>query len=225
MFWTEIAIDLTGATLIDFVMIEGASRWASFTSATFCGNTFFIETDFPEYVNFEYATFSGDTHFVKTNFKGDARFRNATINGNARFGGIMKSQEVTFSKSADFEGVHFNRGASFAEATFSGTARFGNLTQEKSATFVGKASFWGSHFSSGADFAETEFLDKAEFRDAYFASKAPSSLPKWGVPTTDFRSAKFTKGTPPEVAHFTDRQRAGTFGCARDREHEKQDPS
>lgn len=41
VFWPGMAIDLTGATLVDFVMVKGAFWWASFKGARFVGMTVF----------------------------------------------------------------------------------------------------------------------------------------------------------------------------------------
>ena len=203
VFWEGMDLDLTGAFLFDFTMVEGDIRWASFKAATFMGNTLFLDMAFPDYTNFKEATFLGDTRFIGTTFTGDAQFEDATFRNIAAFGGYLKSQVVSFAGQAKFQGATFDGQTSFSEATFNGRAYFDKSRTEKPATFAGEVSFWGAQFKSSANFTNTTFADKAEFKNVFFAAKK-ASRPTLDA-TTNFRSATFAQGIPPEVAPFLDR--------------------
>jgi hypothetical protein len=204
-FWDSMDLDLTGAYLIDFVIIESDLRWASFKATTFAGTTIFLDMSFPDYANFDEATFLEDTHFSGTTFTGDARFENATFKSSVEFGGYLKSQAVSFARQAKFQGTTFGGRTSFSEATFNGRAYFGESRTGNPTTFAGKTSVWGSRFKSSANFTNTTFADEAEFKNVSFDAKKPPSFPTLEA-TTNFRSATFAQGVPPEVAPFLNRQ-------------------
>lgn len=202
VFWPQMAIDLTGATLVDFVMIKGSFRWASFKSVTFTGTTLFAETRFPGHSPFDHTIFDGTAHFVSTAFDGDARFKHATFNSPVSFGGYLKTQNVTFKKAAQFSGAMFNDSADFSGALFQGAADFSKSGSGSAATFAGSASFWGAQFKESARFSDVDFQDAATFTEAVFTADAAKVVPEFGVPTTDFRSAAFAQGVPPQVEHY-----------------------
>ena len=105
-FWKNIRLDLTGATLIDFNLINGVMADANFHRATFSGDA-----------SFGGATFSGAARFGGATFSGAASFSGAAFSGAARFGG------ATFSGDAVFGGTTFSGAAVFGGATFSGARR------------------------------------------------------------------------------------------------------
>ena len=95
-FWNNIRLDLSGATLIDFNLVErrdgrrqlpqgGLRRRRRLHRAAFSGDA-----------RFGGATFSGDASFSGATFSGDARFGGATFSGDALFG------ETAFSGDASF---------------------------------------------------------------------------------------------------------------------------
>ncbi|MBN9747901.1 hypothetical protein DMP23_43615 [Amycolatopsis sp. A1MSW2902] len=201
--WKELSVDLTGATLIDFAVLDSDIAWSSFKKCKFFGSTLFMNTSLPRYANFEGAHFFGGTHFVSVTFKGDARFRGVTFYEAARFGGLMQQEEVTFSGSAKFEGTTFWGIASFPSAVFIGPASFGKLNQDTAAIFNGEAYFGETAFRSSANFNGVQFLGEAYFRKSFFSARGPSGPPKFGAATTDFRSTIFAEGIPAEVIEFT----------------------
>lgn len=205
-FWAGMDLDLTGALLIDFLLIEGGFHRASFKAATFAGTTLFLDMSFPHYAAFDEATFVGDTHFSGTTFSGDARFENATFRSSVEFGGYLKSHAAKFTGQAKFQGVTFGGDTSFSEAIFNGWTYFGKSRTGKPATFDGKVTFRGAHFNTSAKFTNTTFADEAVFKDVSFHAKKPSRVPTLDA-TTDFRSATFTLGIPPEVTPFLDQER------------------
>ena len=89
-FWSNIRLDLTGATLIDFDLVNGVMADASFHRAAFSGATLFGG-----------AVFSGAARFGGAAFRGDAWFGEATFGGAARFG------EAAFGDGAD--ALHFEQ--------------------------------------------------------------------------------------------------------------------
>lgn len=195
-FWRDIAINLAGATLIDFALLDGAPRWASFKSATFTGPTVIAATTFPDYTSFEGARFTGSVNIVESTFQGKAQFDGATFDDIAIFDGWLQSERVTFQNEAGFQKAKFNKRTSFSGARFHRSASY------REATFDGEASFHSARFLSDADFGDAVFAGKADFTAATFAA-GPPGIPQLGVPTTSFISTTFTEGVPPEVVRFT----------------------
>ena len=187
-FWNSIRLDLTGATLIDFSLVNGVmtdanfrgatfSRDASFGGATFTGPARFGGAIFSGAARFGGATFSRGAQFCEATFSRDARFRGATFTGPARFGG------ATFSRGASFSGVIFTGAARFGGATFSRGAQFGG------ATFTGGARFGGAAFGGDAGFRGAAFGGDAGFRRAAFGGDA------WFDKATFGRGAWFGEAT------------------------------
>ena len=166
-FWNNIRLDLTGATLIDFNLVNGVMADANFHGATFSGDAWFGEV-----------TFSGAASFGGATFTGDASFGGATFSGAARFGG------ATFSAAAQFGGATFSAAASFGGATFSGDALFGR------AIFRGAANFPEAAFRGDALFGEAAFSRGAGFRRAAFGGVAGFHKVAFGG-DAGFRKAAF----------------------------------
>ena len=148
-FWDNIRLDLTGATLIDFNLVNGVMAGANFRGATFSRDT-----------SFSGATFTSAARFGRAIFLGPARFGGATFGRDAQFG------EATFSHDARFRGATFGGAARFGEATFSRDAQFGG------ATFGGAARFGDATFSRDAQFAGAIFTGDAWFAGAAFGGSA-----------------------------------------------------
>lgn len=155
---TDIDIDLTGATLIDFNLRDCRVGTARFGGATFRGDASFAWATFNR-AEFGEATFTGDAEFTRASFRGNAEF------GGAVFGGIAGFVWAAFTGDAGFAWADFSR-AEFGKVTFNGVARFGR------ATFSEDAEFGGSRFAGDADFAWATFSRLAWFSGALFSRNA-----------------------------------------------------
>lgn len=107
-FWSDIDLDLTGATLIDFTMTKCALRSVSFTKAKFCGDAWFYRMTFPKDTDFEEATFANKSYFLMATFSGNTRFDNATFSGDTSFGDPFLPDSAKFTRAADFRSATFN---------------------------------------------------------------------------------------------------------------------
>ena len=191
-FWNNIRLDLTGATLIDFNLVNGVMADANFRRAAFSGDASFGGAPSPATPGsrgglqrrrqvrgaafsgdalFGGAAFTGDASFREAAFSGDALFGEATFNRGAgfrraAFGGVAGFRKATFTGDAWFDKATFTGDASFGEATFTGDAGFGK------ATFTGGAWFDKATFSRGASFGEAAFTGDAWFGEATFGRGA-----------------------------------------------------
>ena len=180
-FWPGIRLDLAGATLIDFNLVNGVMADVNFTGATLSGGAWFDGATFSRAwfdgvtfdgeANFQGATFNGGVRFVEAAFNGDGSFREATFSGGVRFvqaafNGEVEFGEATFSGGALFGGATFRGGALFRKATFSGDAGF------VQATFSRGARFDGASFGGGTLFRGATFGDGTSFRGATFSRGA-----------------------------------------------------
>ncbi|SMC98643.1 pentapeptide repeat-containing protein [Kibdelosporangium aridum] len=168
-FWPAIDIDLSGATLIDFTLLDGRVGRAWFDEASFTGFTTFDLTEFTADTSFQAATFAGEAWFMGTKFAGSALFMGAKFSGNTMITDAEFANEATFNYAefADrpaFSGTKFADGASFAEVKFPEGAFFA------ATKFEGDAWFRETVFAGDADFSEAEFAGDAEFTDDGFAS-------------------------------------------------------
>jgi uncharacterized protein YjbI with pentapeptide repeats len=178
-FWKNICLDLTGATLIDFNLVNGVMADANFRRAAFAGDASFSGAAFTGDAWFGGAAFSGDALFGEAAFTGDASFREAAFSGDALFG------EAAFSRGAGFRRAAFGGVAGFLKVTFAGDAWFDK------ATFTGHASFGETTFTRDAWFHKATFT-----RDAWF-DKATLSR------GASFGEAAFTGGAWFGEAAFT----------------------
>jgi Pentapeptide repeats (9 copies) len=181
-FWNNICLDLTGATLIDFNLINGIMADANFHRAAFTGDASFSGAAFTGDASFSGAAFTGDASFSGAAFTGDASFREAAFRGNglfggaafsrgagfrrAAFGGVAGFHKVTFADDAWFDKATFTKHASFGEATFTRDARFDK------ATFTRDAWFDGATFSRDARFDKATFTGNAGFGEVTFGGGA-----------------------------------------------------
>ncbi|XVV11303.1 pentapeptide repeat-containing protein [Actinoplanes sp. CA-131856] len=85
-FWPHLDLDLTGATLIDWVAREGQLGRAQFDDAVFFGTA-----------DFSGVTFSGEARFGGAEFHGAATFDRAVFYGDVRFGDATFGSPPTFS--------------------------------------------------------------------------------------------------------------------------------
>jgi Pentapeptide repeats (9 copies) len=181
-FWNDICLDLTGATLIDFNLVNGVMADADFHRAAFAGDTLFSGAAFSGDARFGGAAFNGDALFDRTTFGGDASFREAAFRGDALF------DEAAFGRDAGFRRTAFGRDAGFRKvtlagdawfdrATFAGHASFGEATFTRDAwfdkaAFTGDAWFDKAAFSRGASFDEATFTGDAGFGEVTFGGDA-----------------------------------------------------
>jgi Pentapeptide repeats (9 copies) len=207
-FWDNIRLDLSGATLIDFDLVNGVTADANFHRAAFAGDASFDEAAFNGAAGFGGVVFGGDASFGGAAFTGAARFGGATFTGAARFGGATFTgaasfPEAAFGGDALFSGATFSRGAGFRRAEFGGAANFhraafGGVAGFRKTAFAGHAGFgevafiadaWFDKavFSGDASFDEAEFSGDAGFGDASFAGDA------WFDETIFSRGAWFAK--------------------------------
>ena len=142
-YWRDISLDLTGATLFDFDLVDGALAKANFAGATFSGNAKFTGATFSGVVWFNGATFRSDVWFDKTTFINIAWFHKATFSDDAwfiytTFSFGARFRWAVFSGDARFEGARISGDAEFNEATFSGSASFTSATFSRDALFDGQ---------------------------------------------------------------------------------------
>uniref|UniRef100_UPI003F495093 pentapeptide repeat-containing protein n=1 Tax=Saccharothrix espanaensis TaxID=103731 RepID=UPI003F495093 len=180
-FWSDIDLDLTGATLVNLDLSHCRSRRTVFTGATFAGNagfagaTFagnagFVGARFGDYALFAGVTFAGHAGFDQVTFTEPARFAKATFGGAARFTGAK------FGGVAWFDAATFAGDARFTEATFAGHAmftgaRFSMLAWFDQAMFAGHAGFDQVTFTESARFDQTMFAGLAGFEQARFIER------------------------------------------------------
>lgn len=180
-FWTEMDLDLTGATLIDFSMSDTAPGASDYSRATFIGVTSFNRIAFTRGVEFRGATFGEMVSFDSTTFRTHASFNRGTflggaifnevIFGHAYFTGANFKGKVTFTKArfendANFESAQFAGGVSLRNTIFEGCGLFDQTE------FTGHCEFDGAVFKETARFGEVKFLKNASFDRAIFHQQA-----------------------------------------------------
>jgi len=189
-FWQDIRLDLTGAALIDFNLVDAVITGASFRRAAFSGDASFSGATFSGNAQFGGATFGRDASFSGAIFSRDARFSGAAFGGDALFGGAAFNGDASFPEAAFtgdalFGEAAFSRRAAFRRATFGGDAEF------RKAIFTGDAWFDKAAFGRGAWFGEVTFSGDAGFRKATFTGDA------------GFDKAAFGRGAWFDGAAFT----------------------
>jgi uncharacterized protein YjbI with pentapeptide repeats len=145
-FWTDIDIDLTAATLIDFDLTGAVIRTARFEHAEFNGVTRFRTAQFTSNALFTGAQFRSAASFGGARFDCRADFVEAQFSGTAAF------HEATFPEGVRFDGVRFNEGTDFAEV------QFGHITMFTGVQFGGPALFGGVQFSGTVPSEVSPFL-------------------------------------------------------------------
>lgn len=214
-FWSDITLDLTGATLIDFDLVHCTVHTSTFRSATFVGAA-----------HFDGSNFTGDTDFIHAKFTGTVRFLAVTFNGKADF------NRASFANKASFPAAHFVGTANFVLVTFGGDANFFNVTFERAVSFGkpiltaptttsfnGHTTFELASFNKLADFLGASFCGTVSFgsakfqHDAIFEAATFNAIPNFGriqiggEPTSfagkvDFTSATFALEAPPEIRQY-----------------------
>jgi hypothetical protein len=179
---SDIDIDLTGATLIDFDLSDCRIGTGRFAGATFSGDAKFGRAAFSGNARFAGAAFSGNAGFVDAAFSGDAGFFGVAFSETAKFSGAAFSGDAWFDRAtfigdASFHRAAFSGDAWFVWASFSGIAvfveaAFGGSAGFDGATFEGNAGFGWVTFSGNARFDRVVFVGDAKFRRASFSGNA-----------------------------------------------------
>jgi uncharacterized protein YjbI with pentapeptide repeats len=170
-FWPGISLDLTGATLVGFLLYDATVVNARFTESTFVGDAEFDQAEFSGLVSFDRAIFSDSAIFRGTSFSGRALFRRTTFSGAAWFDRATFHEPAIFH-GADFRGVASFDGTAFASAAGFDGARFARDAVFHAATFTRHAVFHSATFAGAAGFDRTNFARDAVFHAATFTRHA-----------------------------------------------------
>jgi uncharacterized protein YjbI with pentapeptide repeats len=187
IFWSDLDLDLTGATLVDFDLSGCHLRTATFKAAVFIGDAEFLGTRFTGDAWFASATFTGSAWFESATFSGYTEFRST------EFAGFTSFRSANFAGNVDFRSVTFAAAAWFGEVTFTGHTDF------RSTVFGGNAEFDVATFSGSTDFDSATFANRADFSGAllpparYAGPETPAS--SW----IDFSGTRFEGGVPAEL--------------------------
>ncbi|MBB5954338.1 uncharacterized protein YjbI with pentapeptide repeats [Saccharothrix tamanrassetensis] len=182
VFWPDVDLDLTGATLHDLDLVGCRVRTARFHGARFTGFAAFGGAWFAGKASFGRAEFHGRAVFEGARFAGNAVFGEAVFHGEASFtmsgfAGEARFDHGRFEGKALFGGAQFARGSVFGGACFEGSASFGgvechdDLRLEKT-RFACDATFEGARLRRNGLFTEAEFADAVTFKDVEFGGSA-----------------------------------------------------
>ncbi|MGK3206770.1 pentapeptide repeat-containing protein [Amycolatopsis sp. MEPSY49] len=161
LFWSDIDLDLAGATLFDIELDDVVIRKAIFTAATFVGAARFDGALFTGRTSFDGAIFTARTGFVGTKFDSYSSFSRSRFRADTKFNAARFFEPTNFSSS-----------------------EFSSVTQFNRAYFLGEASFGAAKFTGYTVFSNAEFRDDAWFAEANFGSRAVFD----GVTFTKFTS-------------------------------------
>ncbi len=130
-YWTDIHLDLTGATLLAFDLRHCQLATASFKKAQFLEGADFGGAEFSGTARFFRAEFNGSADFAGVQFNGIADFAKAQFRGfadfaKAQFRGFADFTAAQFRETAIFFRAQFNEIADFTRAQFGWNALFGN---------------------------------------------------------------------------------------------------
>lgn len=186
-FWSDIDLDLSGASLIDLDLHNCQVANANFQLATFSNSVNFTGTQFQRRANFTGAELIGDADFSLAEFHWHANFELARFRGSADFGW------VEFSGRAEFENAEFSGAAKFDRAQFSRTAKFDHVT------FAADADFSQAQFSESASFTGSAFVGDTVFTGSQLVRLDNGSGPNFrystfeaGVQLDDSRTSNVT---------------------------------
>jgi uncharacterized protein YjbI with pentapeptide repeats len=168
IFWSNIKIDLTAATLIDLEFSKCVVHEAAFKSATFVGHAYFESTIFREIAHFSDATFTHGSSFRDARFESLTNFRSCAFSFRTDF------TSVQFHDTADFAFAKFAGVAEFSASKFIDSADFVHTTFKQAVTFSDSV-FTGGPYSPGPD-GPWPWTD---FRDAQFELGAPKEIDRF----------------------------------------------
>ncbi|ALG12772.1 pentapeptide repeat-containing protein [Kibdelosporangium phytohabitans] len=190
LFWPDVDIDLSGATLIDFRLDNCRARLATFDRAHFAGDISFVGSQFSGPVRFLNARFvSRRADFQTAWFASGVDFTGAGFAGDADFNGMKVNGEAQFTKTV-FAGM-----VDFSQAAFSALGSF------RTVMFVGRCEFAGAWFAAEADFSGSTFSKDAAFNGVRFGAHV-EALGAYFAAHCSFRSAYFTRNADLRAARF-----------------------
>jgi uncharacterized protein YjbI with pentapeptide repeats len=210
VFWSQIDLDLTGASLVDLDFNHCQLHVARFVKARFVGHANLRETRCDSAATFNHAVFTSDAAFHEARFIEDAEFGHARFSGRAVFSdatfrrasfgetvfaGQALFRNARFSEPVWFHETQFKDAAEFRGASFAGTAGFGR------ARFSGYAEFREARFEGAAEFDSAQFEDTAWFKAVPFAGGARFASAIFGR-NARFDDAQFSRNATFDNAHF-----------------------
>lgn len=87
LFWPDLTVNVSGATLRSFRLTNGVVRSATFSDARFAGPTVFRGARFDQHADFRNVRFTGLADFRRVTFGGEGvNFRGARFEGEVDFG-------------------------------------------------------------------------------------------------------------------------------------------
>lgn len=149
-FWPEMRMDLAGAVLVDWCMLDCVVSIADFSNAVFFGTTMFDRTVFDVGARFGGADFTTGVRFDSAKFHISAQFDQAKFRSRAHFDNIE-----THTFPADFFWAKFEGFASFSGAVFASESDWKESVE-----------FRGTVFCSGFNFEDIEGPDAIDFDGA-----------------------------------------------------------
>ncbi|MBE1486423.1 pentapeptide repeat-containing protein [Plantactinospora soyae] len=122
-YWGELSLDLSGATLVNWRLIDCTMKSANFAGVVFHGYTDFRRVDFRLGASFSGADFLGFTTFSDSAFYEDVRFSYALFNNfaifdNAHIYGYVAFQNTHFDDVVRLGNCHFPQGFTFEDNAF-----------------------------------------------------------------------------------------------------------
>jgi uncharacterized protein YjbI with pentapeptide repeats len=157
LFWCQIRIDLSGATLAIFNLEECEIAEGVFSSTRFIGTTRFNGCHVLGWAGFRDARFTGFAGFQGVTFGGGARFDGAAFKGACNF------ERAVFTEGARFDGVEFDGSADLSESIHNKKSIF------SMAHFRAAAIFTSARFLDETHFSRTVFNKYARFRHCQFS--------------------------------------------------------
>lgn len=126
LHWRDIDINLSGAHLEGFRLIDSSARNASFVGSHFAGYTCFDLVRFEGYCDFSNAEFLEPIRFSRSTFGPgatafwDTSFWGMVTFSEVRFKGILHMNGVNFKASSVFSNLYFDEAAHLLAITFTG---------------------------------------------------------------------------------------------------------
>jgi uncharacterized protein YjbI with pentapeptide repeats len=164
--WSDLQLDLSGASVQDLDLRGAVLRSATFTGTRFSGVTRLTGVRCAGRVVFTDAVFTGPLLVDDVDFTGPVRFTGA------RFDTTVSFIRTTFRGRADFAGAFFTGPAEFGSASFLGDAVFAG--GRGPAVFLTRARFERTCFTT-VTFAGVSWPDDTSFHHTEFA-QSPHGL-------------------------------------------------
>ncbi|TWE24232.1 pentapeptide repeat-containing protein [Prauserella muralis] len=120
--WTDVSLDLRGATLVNFSLEQCTVNEAKFSNARFVGTATFYEARFSTLTWFFESAFDSPALFQRCMFDGGVVFTRAF------FSCVLVMTEATIDEAAFFFGATLGSRADFSRTSFNGDFNFGEVT-------------------------------------------------------------------------------------------------